>query len=81
MPLGRDPELVAFGTVVRKARHARDLSQEELAELAGLHPTQVSFVERARREVKILTMLKLARGLDMTPGQLWTAYDEQTLTE
>ena len=76
MPAGRDPQLVAFATVIRKARRDRNLSQEQLAELAGLHPTQVSFVERALRDVKITTMLKLVRALDMTPGQVWTAFDE-----
>jgi transcriptional regulator with XRE-family HTH domain len=38
-----------FGAAVRNRRKAAGLSQETLAERAGLHPTYVSMVERAVR--------------------------------
>jgi transcriptional regulator with XRE-family HTH domain len=42
----RNPVLSAFGLNVRKRRDARQLTQEALAEKAGLHPTYVSGIER-----------------------------------
>lgn len=42
-----------FATNVKKYRIEKGLSQEALAELAGLHRTYVSAVERERRNISI----------------------------
>jgi transcriptional regulator with XRE-family HTH domain len=49
-----------FAENLRKARQAKKLSQEDLAELAGLHRTYVGSVERAERNVSIDNMERLA---------------------
>ena len=49
-----------FADSLRKARLAKGLSQEDLAELAGLHRTYVGSIERAERNVSIDNMEKLA---------------------
>lgn len=49
-----------FAENLRKARHAKGLSQEGLAELANLHRTYVGSVERAERNVSIDNMERLA---------------------
>ena len=49
-----------FAENLRKARLAKELSQEDLAELAGLHRTYVGSVERAERNVSIDNMERLA---------------------
>jgi transcriptional regulator with XRE-family HTH domain len=49
-----------FAENLRKARQAKGLSQEDLAELAGLHRTYVGSVERAERNVSIDNMERLA---------------------
>lgn len=49
-----------FAENLRKARLARELSQEDLAELASLHRTYVGSVERAERNVSIDNMERLA---------------------
>jgi len=49
-----------FAENLRKARHAKGLSQEDLAELANLHRTYVGSVERAERNVSIDNMERLA---------------------
>ena len=48
---------------VRAVRRARSLSQEDLAELCGLHRTYVGSVERAERNVTLSTLEALAEGL------------------
>ena len=49
-----------FAENLRKARLAKKLSQEDLAELANLHRTYVGSVERAERNVSIDNMERLA---------------------
>jgi transcriptional regulator with XRE-family HTH domain len=49
-----------FAENLRKARLAKGLSQEDLAELANLHRTYVGSVERAERNVSIDNMERLA---------------------
>jgi transcriptional regulator with XRE-family HTH domain len=54
-----------FARNLRKRRQAAGLSQEQLADRTGLHPTEISRLERAAREPRLGTMLKLAKGLDI----------------
>jgi transcriptional regulator with XRE-family HTH domain len=48
---------------VRRLRIAAGLSQEELAERAGLHRTYVGAIERAERNISIGSLERIARGL------------------
>jgi len=52
-----------FAENLRKARHAKGFSQEDLAELADLHRTYVGSVERAERNVSIDNMERLAAAV------------------
>jgi transcriptional regulator with XRE-family HTH domain len=70
-----DPGLAVFARVIRQVRVFRELTQDELAERAGVHRTHVGYVERAQRDVRLSTILKLANALDMTPGELFAAFD------
>lgn len=54
-----------FARNLRSRRQAAGLSQEQLADRTGLHPTEISRLERAAREPRLGTMLKLAKGLDI----------------
>jgi transcriptional regulator with XRE-family HTH domain len=55
--------LRAFGRAVRGLRTERGLSQERLAELAGIHRTYVADVERGERNVGLVNVARLADGL------------------
>jgi transcriptional regulator with XRE-family HTH domain len=55
---------------VRTFRHALGLSQEELAELAGLHRTYIGSIERGERNVSVDNIERLAKALDVTPQRL-----------
>lgn len=59
-----------FAENLRKARLAKKLSQEDLAELANLHRTYVGSVERAERNVSIDNIERLAVALGVSPASL-----------
>jgi transcriptional regulator with XRE-family HTH domain len=61
-----------FAANLRQARTKAGISQEELAERCELHRTEISLLERAGREPRLATLVKLAGALDTTPGELCT---------
>lgn len=71
------PQLVAFGKTIRKARRDLDLSQEALADRAGLSSKHVGEIERANKDPRVTTVLKLADALELRTGELFTRYDER----
>jgi len=67
--------LVAFGRHVRSLREARGLSQERLAEAAGVHRAVVGFIERAERDIGISHLWPLAAALGLAVGDLFPPED------
>jgi len=59
-----------FAINLRQARNKADISQEELGSLCELHRTEISLLERAGREPRLATIVKLAGALETTPAQL-----------
>lgn len=55
---------ILFGHHVRLHRKKRSLSQEELADLCGLHRTYIGAVERGERNITLLNAEKIAAALD-----------------
>lgn len=64
------PATQTFGERVRARRHELGLSQEQLAEVCGLHWTFIGQVERGRRNISLHNLLKIAEGLQLDPGEL-----------
>lgn len=61
---------LAAARVVRAARMRAKLSQEALAELAGLHRTYISLLERSRRSPTLSTLEVIAHALGIAPAKL-----------
>lgn len=59
-----------FGLTVRMLRYQAEMSQEELAEKAHLHPTYISSVERGQRSVGLEKIVYIARALEVSPKDL-----------
>lgn len=59
-----------FGNVIRRRRKAVDMTQETLADEAGLHRTYISLLERGMRLPSIGVVQKLAKVLGTTMTSL-----------
>lgn len=60
----------ALGRTIRARRVATGLSQEQLAERAGLHWTYVSQVERGRRNVSVDALRRIGLALGTSGSRL-----------
>ena len=59
----KEPILLRFGKNVQVQRKARHLSQEQLAELAGVHRTYIGMIERAEKNITLCNMERIANAL------------------
>jgi transcriptional regulator with XRE-family HTH domain len=66
-----------FAANLRQARTSAGISQEELGQRCELHRTEISLLERAGREPRLATIVKLAGALGTTPGDLCTGISWQ----
>jgi transcriptional regulator with XRE-family HTH domain len=64
-----------FGARLRELRERAGISQEESAHLAGLDRSYIGQVERGERNVSLVNIYKIARGLGVSPGDLFTDLD------
>ena len=62
--------LVKFGNRVRDKRTFLKLSQEELAERAGVHRTYIGMIERAEKNITLSNIERIAKALAVSPDQL-----------
>jgi transcriptional regulator with XRE-family HTH domain len=66
----RDEATGRFGENVRAARSAKHWTQEDLAAKSGLAVVQISRIERGVREIRLTTLVRLLRALDVAPAEL-----------
>lgn len=59
--------LQLIGERIRQFRKAKGLTQEELAEKAGVNASYMGTVERGDRNISIETLEKIMQGLDVSP--------------
>lgn len=62
--------LLKFGKQVRKIRLEQNLSQEELADRAGVHRTYIGMIERAEKNITLENIEKIAKALKISPKEL-----------
>lgn len=70
----RDEILRLFGERLRELRTERNLSQERLAELAGVDRNYIGQIERAERNVALVNIVRIAQALEIAPGELFAAF-------
>jgi transcriptional regulator with XRE-family HTH domain len=60
----------AFGSVLKKHRTAKGMSQELLAEKADIHPIYVGYIERSVRNPTLNVAKAIANALGLTLAQM-----------
>lgn len=68
--------LKKFGATIKAKRDALRISQEELAERAGLHRTYVGGIEQGRRNLSLLNIMRIAKALEIEPKELLSPMSE-----
>ena len=71
----KEPILLLFGHNVHKARKQQEISQEKLAELAGVHRTYIGMIERAEKNITLCNIEKIAKALKVEIKDLLEPYD------
>lgn len=69
---------VIFGKTLRALREENNLSQEELADIAGLDRSYISGVERGKRNISLRNIYKIAEAIKVPTRKL---FEPQTTNE
>jgi len=64
-------KLKAFGAYVRKLRLERNLSQERLADLAGVSENTIVTLESGKLNTTVATSFDIAKALDISVAELF----------
>ena len=62
---------IRFGRAIRRIREEQEINQEEAAERCGLHRTYYSGIERGVRNVSLVNIEKIGKGLRTTLPKLF----------
>lgn len=66
-----------FGILIKDIRRTKPISQERLAEKAGLDRTFISLIETGKRNPTLTSICKIAKGLDLKASELLYLYEEK----
>ncbi len=61
---------IIVGKNIQKLRKSKGKSQEQLAEICGMHRTYIGSVERGERNISLLNLEKIANALDVDISDL-----------
>jgi transcriptional regulator with XRE-family HTH domain len=63
--------LQKVGKNIRFLRESKELSQEDLAQIAGLHRSYIGHVERGEGNITLSNLCKISAALQTHPGALF----------
>jgi len=67
----REKEIQLFGKHLRKVRHSKEMTQEQLANDADLEISQISRIERGVINTSISQLFQIAAALGVHPKELF----------
>lgn len=62
--------LIQFGNKVKELRKSQNMSQEDLADAAGLHRTYIGMIERAEKNITLINIEKISKALKIKTKEL-----------
>lgn len=72
---------IRFGAAVRRHREKLGLSQEDFADVASVHRTYISSIERGKVQVSIAVAQRLATALQVPLSRIWRELEHDDLAE
>lgn len=66
------------GLRVRALREARNVSQEQLGDLAALHRTFIGRVERGETNITVLSLMRICEALDVSLKEFFRVFPTET---
>ena len=76
-----DSILIRFGRAIRQLRNDKHISQEEFADMCGMHRSYMSDVELGKRNVSLENVEKIAIALEMTISQLFKVAEDAEIVK
>ena len=70
-----------IGKRIRNYRLQQNMSQDDLAEKCGMHPTYIGQIERGEKNATIESISKIASGLNVSLSTLFEHLEEYTETD
>lgn len=70
-----DQHLVRLGSAIKASRKALGLTQDALADAAGIERAHLGKIERGERNVTMLNIVKIAAAMDQKPSDILAAAD------
>uniref|UniRef100_UPI004027C4A8 helix-turn-helix domain-containing protein n=1 Tax=Candidatus Cryptobacteroides bacterium TaxID=3085639 RepID=UPI004027C4A8 len=67
----KEAVLIAFGRKILALRKERNLSQEQLADMAGVHRTYIGMIERAEKNITLCNIERIAKALEVNIKDLF----------
>ena len=75
LPASQEAALQLLGTTIRQHRQQRRLSQQALATVTGLDASYIGEIEQGHRNVTVLSLLRIAKALDLPLSRLLAPLD------
>lgn len=66
----KDARLIAFGERIREIRKSKGLSQEALADLAGVDRSYMGHIERGEKNITLTKIYQIAGALNVPASKL-----------
>lgn len=73
------PVLELLGRTVKEIRLKQRMTQQQLADLAGLHRTFIISIEKGRQNLSAMTMIRLADALGVLPSELLRGFSRKVM--
>ena len=67
----KEAVLIAFGRKIQALRKERNLFQEQLADMAGVHRTYIGMIERAEKNITLCNIERIAKALEVNIKDLF----------
>ena len=63
--------LILFGKKLEELRKSQNLSYRQLAQNCDVDHSDISKIEKGKKDIQLTTMLQLAHGLGLSPKELF----------